>query len=57
MDDLFDSSDDEAPAPTTYNTYPRTEELECMWVYLFINLTHKQEPIYAKSASLPCPFK
>jgi hypothetical protein len=30
MDDLFDSSDDEAPAPTIYNTYPRTEELECM---------------------------
>ncbi len=32
MDELFDSSDDEeAPVPTrTYNTYPRTEDLECM---------------------------
>ncbi len=30
MDELFDRSDDEAPAPRIYNTYPRTEELECM---------------------------
>jgi hypothetical protein len=39
MDELFDSSDDEeAPVPTrTYNTYPRTEDLECMWVFHFIN--------------------
>jgi hypothetical protein len=29
LDDLG-ASDEETPAPATYDVYPRTEELECM---------------------------